>query len=154
MNESVLIALCVFASIGILSTAVGVWKFLRYVRSVLVNLNTTLREAVDLMRLYKGDFEVLRQVQEAASPNFGPTMEDAVRSAGPQRSVIPPFPTPVYERFHAEKPHEEDAPPEDVEVSPLEKDLIEVEQVEDMRRMGYETEDPMATPPGRTVDAS
>ena len=147
--------LVLFALAGIGLFMVGFWvvRFFRHSYQIGVNLNATLREAVELMRQYRGDFAFLRRLQEAAGPNFGvPETPGPIPEVPPEPPARRPFPTPVYDRF-IKKPEEPDAPLEDVDMTGDEEDLIDREKVDYLRELGIKGEEPEARPPGREVNA-
>jgi hypothetical protein len=76
-------------------------------------------------------------------PNFG--LDTEGNPLGPQPlDPMPraPFPSPVFDRFTV-KPDEPDAVPEDtIVISSTDEELIDAERVENLRRMGFQVEEP------------
>jgi hypothetical protein len=145
-----------FAAIGacavlylLVRLSVTVWR-------IAVNLNATLKEAVAVLKEYRGDFQFLRQLQEAASrgPNFGEVDSQAeVQEPKQPKKPLPPFPEPLYDRFTT-KPKEPDAEAENADVTGDDREMVDRERVDNLKDMGFDAEEPEVRPPGRMVDAS
>lgn len=152
-------ALLALAAIGASVVIFYVARALITAWKIMVNLHSTLHEAVAVLKEYRGDFQFLRQLQEAAgkSPNFGEAggfQEPVVSVQGPRESRRPiaPFPDPLIDRFPV-KPPEPDAEAEDADVTGNEEDMVNRERVDNLKDMGFDAEEPEVRPPGRTVDA-
>jgi hypothetical protein len=148
------LAAIAYLIVGILATIggvfCGVWVF-RVVRlwwDTARKLNATLHEAVEILKMYRADFAILRQVQQQvqeASPNFGPTPAEPT-----SQQPIYPFPPPPFTLFEQrqDKP-EPDAEPLDirqVDVTMTEEEIMDAEKIERMAEAGYGRPDPEFKP--------
>jgi hypothetical protein len=152
VNNVVIFVVTGLSIVGLWTIVSYVFRTVRNVREIAVNLNATLREAVALMREYRGDFAVLRNIQAATGPNFGGHDTADEPMPEPARANRVPFPAPAFERFTT-KPEEPDAPLEDVEFSGSEQDLMDRDKIDHLRAMGLEVEEPETGPAGREVNA-
>ena len=154
MTEMIL--LWIFAVIGLTVVLYGAGKVAWTGWNVLRNLNTTLREAVDVLKLYKADFTVLRQIQEGVipiSPNFGP--EPAEPEQARQAPPIYPFPVRPWETFTT-KPPEPDAEETNVnvyDVTPTDAEISDEEKIQRLADMGFGRPDPEFKPKAVEVDS-
>ena len=151
------VAVYILAFVGSAVIVNWVFQFLRKAWDALCKLNKTLTEAVAVLKEYRADFAVLRQIQEAGvTPNFGPTQEPSAEDREPTRAPAYPFPAPVYERFRQEpvRAPEPEAEDEPGDVTGEDRDLIDAEKLDKLRQMGFEAPEPEdEMPAGREVNS-
>ena len=116
-NNWAIVALAVFAAIGLAHTCVWIWKTFRKVAGIIDDLSKALRESVDLVRELRGDFGAIR----------GAMMDQESRHDMPQPDLLREIMQPP-SRF--DKPVEEDAvevPHQELVPTPEEEELWSIE---------------------------
>lgn len=134
-----IILLVPFAVIGAVFVVHLIVKGVKVLVGIVRDLAATLREAVGIAREFRADFAMIRQL--AAQPQVDAEFfENQAQEKVPKVPV--PFPAPIA-GLYREKPPEPEAPPEkidQVDVTAEEEDLLQEDQLEQLRLMGMKTE--------------
>lgn len=138
-----MIALVVFAAVGLAFVMVCIAKGCMTIVSIIRNLAQALNDAVAIGKEFRADFALIRTLAATQRPPDS-GYEDEGGAPAPKTPSSPiPFPTPIFERFVTKKEEEAEAPPErpeTVDVTATEEEELQEDRLEELRKMGLTTE--------------
>ena len=154
-------AMLIGALVAAVAYAIGTiaWRTYKAARKFLRELMNTFRESTEAMKGLEREFAHVRYMTTGGMPQAGPEAQGMQVGGDPASPLVAPrgtvsFPTPAYDRFQVVEEH--DAETDDTSMEMLnqtDRDLAQIEHIENMRDRGIEVEPDDAVHPGVEVDA-